>query len=155
MDVFNVEKRSAVMAGIKSKNTKPEILIRKILYKNGLRFSLHKHELPGNPDIFLKKHKTLIFVNGCFWHKHDCHMFTVPKSRKTFWMKKLERNFDNDIKNIKQALKEGWRIIIIWECAIKGKNKLSEDKIELKLMKFIMGNGKKITIRGKSLKNGS
>ena len=152
-DNHTKEVRSRNMSHIRSTNTKPEEKVRKYLFSKGFRYRKNVRKLPGCPDIVLPKYHTVIFVNGCFWHKHDCHLFRLPKSHKKFWKTKLDRNFNNDVKNTKQALKDGWRVIIIWECAIKGKSKLSVDKIELKLIKFILSEDKKLTIRGKGLKN--
>ncbi len=137
------------MAGIKSINTKPEIIVRKILHKKGYRFRLHQKDLPGKPDIVLKKYKAVIFVNGCFWHKHDCFMYKLPKSRKVFWKKKLDTNQENDLKNIKSLGKLKWRVITVWECSLKGKRKISEIKISNKLDKFLQSKNKKLIIRCK------
>ena len=115
------EKRSNNMSAIKSKNTKPEIAVRKLLHSMGYRFRLHRKDLPGSPDIVLPKYKTVIFVHGCFWHRHEnCKYATTPKTRKEFWEKKFRENINRDnLNQANQALK-GWKIIIIWECQLKG-----------------------------------
>lgn len=112
------------MAGIRGKNTKPELLIRSGLHRRGLRFSLHRKDLPGNPDLVMPKYKAVIFVHGCFWHCHNCHLFKWPKSRPDFWRNKIEGNRANDEKAVVQLRRDGWRILVIWECALKGKEKL-------------------------------
>lgn len=131
-DVVTAEKRSEMMAGIKYKNTKPEIFIRKNLHKLGFRYRLHSKNLPGKPDILLPKYKAIIFVHGCFWHKHNCHLFKWPKTRIDFWRKKIESNVKNDLKHIPSLKQQGWRVLIVWECALKGKTRLPEyDIIEI------------------------
>ena len=132
-DVVDKKTRSRMMSGIKGKNTKPEISIRKSLYKRGFRYRLHSVKFPGKPDIVLKKYNAVIFIHGCFWHGHNCHLFKWPKSRTDFWTKKIEYNKLNDQKVIDQLKMMKVRICIVWECSIKGANKdLSAivDKIE-------------------------
>lgn len=108
------------MSQIKATNTKPEMLVRKFLHKNGFRYSLHKKTLPGKPDIVLPKYKTIIFIHGCFWHGHaDCKYFVVPKTRTQWWTNKINRNKANDEKAVKALKKGGWKIITIWECRLK------------------------------------
>ena len=114
------EARSRNMAAIKSKNTKPEIEVRKILHEMGYRFRLHRKDLPGNPDIVLPKYKTAIFVNGCFWHQHeDCKYACLPKTNFHFWKEKLAKNKKRDKLKHSQLNDLGWKIIIVWECQLK------------------------------------
>lgn len=108
---------------VKSKNTKPEILVRKFLHSKGFRFRLHKKMLPGNPDIVLPKYSTVIFVNGCFWHGHDCNIYGEPKKNFEFWNQKIKNNVIRDQKNIRQLLSLGWKVIIIWECELKSSSR--------------------------------
>ncbi len=122
-DIVTPKTRSRMMAGIRSKNTKPELLIRRQLHKLGFRFRLHDRKLPGSPDIVLRKYNAIIFINGCFWHCHKCHLFKWPKTRRQFWQKKLKQNHANDQKNMASLAKSGWRICIVWECAMKGPKK--------------------------------
>jgi len=112
------------MSQIKSKDTKPEILVRKFLFANGYRYKLHDNKLPGKPDIVLPKYKTVIFINGCFWHGHKkCKYFALPKTRTKWWEGKLNRNIINDNKN-KRALKRlNWKVLLVWECQLKGNKK--------------------------------
>ena len=115
------EQRSRNMSAIKSKNTKPEIKVRKVLHSMGYRFRLHSKDLPGSPDIVLPKYKTVIFVHGCFWHRHEnCKYATTPKTRKEFWEKKFRENINRDNLNQANLSLKGWKIIIIWECQLKG-----------------------------------
>ena len=115
------EQRSRNMSAIKSKNTKPEIKVRKVLHSMGYRFRLHSKDLPGSPDIVLPKYKTVIFVHGCFWHRHEnCKYASTPKTRKEFWEKKFRENINRDNLNQANLSLKGWKIIIIWECQLKG-----------------------------------
>ena len=115
------EQRSRNMSAIKSKNTKPEIAVRKLLHSMGYRFRLHRKDLPGSPDIVLPKYKTVIFVHGCFWHRHEnCKYASIPKTRKEFWESKFKANINRDNLNQANLLLRGWKIIIIWECQLKG-----------------------------------
>ena len=114
------EQRSRNMSAIKSKNTKPEIAVRKLLHSMGYRFRLHRKDLPGSPDIVLPKYKTVIFVHGCFWHRHNnCKYATTPKTRKEFWENKFEENVKRDNLNQANLTLKGWKIIILWECQLK------------------------------------
>ena len=122
-DVHSKEVRSYNMSQIKGKNTKPELLVRKYLFSNGFRYRLHDSRLPGKPDIILPKYKTIIFINGCFWHGHEgCKYFVIPKSRTEWWTNKIFKTKENERKN-KTILKQlGWNIITIWECQLKKNN---------------------------------
>jgi DNA mismatch endonuclease (patch repair protein) len=119
-DVHTKEQRSFNMSQIKSKNTKPEMLVRRFLHASGFRYKLHDKTLPGKPDIVLPKYKTVIFIHGCFWHGHkDCKYFVVPKTRTEWWLNKINSNIANDEKAITALKKEGWKIIMLWECNLK------------------------------------
>jgi DNA mismatch endonuclease (patch repair protein) len=125
------------MSKIKGKDTKPEMLVRKFLFAKGFRYRLHSKHLSGKPDIVLAKYKTLIFVHGCFWHGHEgCKFFVVPKTRTEWWLNKITVNKINDKKNIGDLKKEGWKILLIWECELK-KKKINEtlDTLVKKILK--------------------
>ena len=129
------EQRSRNMSAIKSKNTKPEIFVRKLLHSKGYRFRLHKKDLPGSPDIVLPKYKTVIFVHGCFWHRHkNCKYASTPKTRQEFWEAKFRENINRDKLNQENLSSKGWKIIIVWECEIKDKdfdlNRLFKNEIK-------------------------
>jgi DNA mismatch endonuclease (patch repair protein) len=129
------EQRSRNMSAIKSKNTKPEIKVRKVLHSMGYRFRLHSKDLPGSPDIVLPKYKTVIFVHGCFWHRHqNCKYASTPKTRQEFWNKKFNENINRDKINQENLSSKGWKIIIVWECEIKDKdfdlNRLFKNEIK-------------------------
>ncbi|MHB8121847.1 MAG: very short patch repair endonuclease [Desulfuromonadaceae bacterium] len=119
-DVFTTSKRSEVMSKIKNCNTKPELAVRSLLHRMGYRFRLHQANLPGKPDIVLSRYKTVIFVHGCFWHRHkECRFAYTPKTRTDYWLKKLESNSarDNQVKSDLELL--GWRVITVWECELR------------------------------------
>ena len=119
-DVMTPEQRSRCMAAIKGKDTKPEMIVRKYLFSRGLRYRVQVRKLPGNPDIVLPKYKTVIFVNGCFWHGHEgCRYFRLPKSNVEFWEEKIKRNVARDFRNEAELKALGWRVIRVWECEIK------------------------------------
>ena len=126
------EQRSRNMSAIKSKNTKPEIKVRKILHSMGYRFRLHSKDLPGSPDIVLPKYKTVIFVHGCFWHRHEnCKYASTPKTRKEFWNKKFKENKKRD-SEIQEKIKIlDWRSVVIWECETKNIENLRDKIIDV------------------------
>jgi len=125
-DVFTPEKRSDVMSRIRGRNTKPERVVRSLLHRLGYRFRLHRTDLPGKPDIVLPKYKSVIFVHGCFWHRHkDCKFAYTPKSRTDFWIKKLESNANRDQKIIGELTELGWKVITVWECDLRVPDQLS------------------------------
>lgn len=119
-DVHDKETRSYNMSRIKGRNTKPEMLVRKFLFSNGFRYRLYDKKLPGKPDIVLPKYKTVIFINGCFWHGHEgCKFFVTPKTRTEWWLEKINGNIENDTVKIQKLKELGWRVIVIWECELK------------------------------------
>jgi len=147
-DVHDKTIRSKNMAAVSGKNTKPELLIRKSLHKLGFRYRLHDKKLPGKPDLVLPKYKAVIFVNGCFWHHHDCHLFTWPATRKDFWRTKIEGNRARDIEAVKKLRSMGWRVLTIWECSLKGKSRLPMDALTSIVSKWIKGDSTEPEIRG-------
>ncbi len=127
VDIISKEKRSWNMSRIKSKDTKPELVVRSLLHRMGYRFRLHRKDLPGKPDIVLAKYKTAIFIHGCFWHRHPkCRYAYNPKSRINFWQNKFQENVERDRKKRKELKKAGWKVIVIWECQVNNKNSLEE-----------------------------
>lgn len=121
------------MSGIRGKNTRPEIIVRQALHKAGLRFRLHRKDLPGKPDLVLPKYHAVIFVHGCFWHGHGCSLFKWPSTRKEFWHEKINKNIARDRRDIATLLDAGWRVLCIWECALKGRDKLEPDGVVLEV----------------------
>ena len=142
VDVVSPEKRSEMMSGIKGKNTKPEIIVRKALFKRGFRYRLHYKGLPGKPDLVFPKHKAVIFVNGCFWHGHGCHLFKWPKSNSEFWKEKINQTIERDKRKHKKLKDSGWRIYTIWECSLKGKSPDDINKEIDKLDTWLAGEQK-------------
>lgn len=131
-DRITKEQRSRNMSAIRSCDTKPEMLVRKYLHSQGFRYGLHNHKLPGSPDIVLRKYKTVIFINGCFWHGHKgCKYFRLPKSNIEFWQTKIERNRQRDIETIEALKAKSWRVITIWECELRNIAQRSETLIQL------------------------
>lgn len=131
-DVHSKEVRSYNMSKVKSKDTKPELLVRKFLFANGLRYRLYDKKLPGKPDIVLSKYKTVIFVHGCFWHGHEnCKYAVIPETRTEFWTAKIEGNKQRDKRNIEQLKNKGWNVLIVYGCELK------KEKQDLTLNKIL------------------
>jgi DNA mismatch endonuclease (patch repair protein) len=123
-DHLTPDQRHKNMAAIRAKDTKPELIVRKYLWSHGFRYRLNHPRLPGKPDIVLRKYRTCIFVNGCFWHKHEgCKYFVIPKTRTEFWLNKVNRNQERDIEVKKKLASMGWHSITIWECELKPNKK--------------------------------
>lgn len=134
MDCKTQEQRSYNMSRIRSKNTKPEIIVRKGLWKNGYRYRLHRKDLPGKPDIVFPALKKVVFINGCFWHRHSCEYFKWPKTNIDFWRNKINDTVERDQKNYEELKRLGWDYMVLWECEIKKSGhaswKLLEDFLE-------------------------
>ena len=128
-DVVTKAMRSRMMSGIRSKDTKPELMIRHGLHSRGLRYRLHSKRIPGKPDLVFPKYRAVIMVHGCFWHGHDCQLFRYPSSRTDFWYKKIERNRERDREILALLASSNWRVLTIWECSLKGTAKLPIDVI--------------------------
>lgn len=126
-DVFSPEKRSQVMQKVRSKDTKPEMVIRRGIHSLGYRFRLHDKNLPGKPDIVLAKYRAVIQVMGCFWHGHDCNDGHIPKSRQDYWIPKLEANKKRDLNNNRLLESMGWKVIVVWECSCLKKKDLENE----------------------------
>lgn len=147
-DIVSEKKRSEMMSGIRGKDTKPELIIRKGLHRSGYRYKLHDSQLPGKPDLVFPKYNAIIFVHGCFWHKHDCHLFKWPSSRKQFWKDKLLGNEEKDKENNQELRALGWRILLIWECALKGKTNLYTSTVLESAAEFLESDKEFLEIRG-------
>lgn len=117
------------MRAIRARDTKPELAVRKLLHRRGLRFRLHVRDLPGTPDIVLPKYRAVIFVHGCFWHGHECHLFKAPGTRTDFWMSKISANQCRDQAAVQALLAAGWRVLTIWECALKGSHRRTPEQV--------------------------
>jgi DNA mismatch endonuclease (patch repair protein) len=140
-DIWSKQKRSEVMSKIRSKNTKPEIMLRRALFELGYRYRIHNKTLPGKPDIVLSKYKTVIFIHGCFWHYHaDCREGRIPNTNSLFWKEKLLKNITRDQKHQESLKLLGWNVLICWECEIE-KNK---DAIVEKIIAFLNNSTKEV-----------
>lgn len=123
MDNLTKSARSKRMSLIRGQNTKPELLVRQLLYKVGYRYRINAKNFPGKPDLLLPKYRTAIFIHGCFWHGHECHIGHIPKSNIKFWQDKITSNKNRDTRRITELNSEGWRVLTIWECSLLGKTK--------------------------------
>ena len=119
VDRVSEEKRSWIMSRVGSRNTKPEIIVRRFLHAKGFRYRLHNKNIIGKPDLSNQKRKVAVFVNGCFWHRHGCKRTTTPETNKEFWLEKFNKNIKRDRENIKTLKKDNWTVIVVWECEIK------------------------------------
>lgn len=143
MDKISPEARSRNMSKIRGKNTEPEKYIRRLLYHAGFRYRIHYRELPGKPDVYLSRYKTVFFINGCFWHRYEgCRYATMPKSNTEFWMSKFRRNVERDRAVYEMLGSEGYKVIIIWECTVRQmmKDKKHEKEILIELIEDITDN---------------
>ncbi|WP_319562881.1 very short patch repair endonuclease [Marispirochaeta sp.] len=129
MDVHSPEQRSYNMSKIKAKDTRPEMIVRRWLWANGYRYRLHSKDLPGKPDIVLPKYHAIIFVHGCFWHRHGCRFTSNPSTRNDFWQAKFKKTMERDRYNIERLNELGWKTEIIWECEINNWNETLENRI--------------------------
>lgn len=136
------------MAGIRGVNTRPELLIRRSLHAKGFRFRLHDRELAGKPDLVLRSRKAVIFVHGCFWHGHDCSLFKWPSSRAEFWGEKIRTNRARDDRSLATLRADGWRTLVIWECAMKGLGRLPPDKAVADAAEWLCSDSQAGEIRG-------
>ena len=148
-DVVSSAVRSRMMAGIRGKNTKPELVTRSALHRLGYRFRLHARNLPGRPDIVLPKWNAVILVHGCFWHGHDCHLFKMPSTRPQFWAAKFKRNREVDVRAVNALRAEGWRIAQIWECALKGRTSMPIETIAARCVTWLTSSRRTLNLRGR------
>lgn len=127
MDRINQQRRSALMGQVRRADTGPELIVRRLLHSMGLRFRLHRAELPGRPDIVLPKRKIVLFVHGCFWHRHSrCRKATTPEANQTFWLRKFAQNKRRDQRNQRDLRRLGWRVIVVWECETRQRDQLQD-----------------------------
>lgn len=138
-DVVSPRKRSQMMAGIKGKDTKPELFLRKGLHARGFRYRLHDKALPGKPDMVFRRYNAVVLVNGCFWHAHSCHLFKWPSSRKQFWRDKLAANRRRDLANLQVLQNRGLRVLTVWECALKGSARLPVETVLDDVSRWLTG----------------
>ncbi len=148
-DVHSTKIRSKNMSAIKGLNTKPEILIRRMLHARGFRYRLKNKHLPGNPDLVFPRYSAAIFVHGCFWHVHECPVFRWPSTRTEWWKEKLLGNKTRDEKNLERLLDSEWRVCIVWECSLKGKYKLNEESLADQISSWLGSDRQFLILEGK------
>ncbi|MGO7417126.1 very short patch repair endonuclease [Rhizobium ruizarguesonis] len=139
-DKLSPADRSRLMARVRSKNTKPEMAVRRMLHALGFRYRLHLRDLPGTPDIVLTRWKAVIQVNGCFFHGHKCPAAGLPATNRDFWRAKILRNQARDLETTQSLIDRGWRVMTVWECALKGSKKLSVETLEQTMAEFVKGD---------------
>lgn len=137
-----------MMSGIRGKDTKPELLIRSALHKRGFRFRLHYGDLPGKPDLVFPKYHALVLINGCFWHGHDCHLFKWPSTREDFWRTKITSNQVRDARNAAEYTAQGWRMMVIWECALKGRTRRDCFEIVAEVADWLLSGSERAEVSG-------
>lgn len=147
-DIVPKRTRSTMMSGIRGANTQPELALRSALHQLGFRYRLHDKQLPGKPDIVLPKYRAIILVNGCFWHGHSCHLFKWPKTRSEFWREKIEGNRARDKRNLAMYNNKGWKTLIVWECALKGRTKIGITQVAEIAARWIQFDSHNAEIRG-------
>jgi DNA mismatch endonuclease (patch repair protein) len=146
VDVVSPEVRSRMMSGIRSKNTKPELLLRRGLHRAGFRYRLHDRSLPGRPDMVFPRRRAVLFAHGCFWHGHNCHLFKWPATREEFWKAKIARNREVDARAEKALHVEGWRQAVVWECALRGKSRMPVEEVFERLAKWLASDRDRIEL---------
>ncbi len=148
-DIVDSKTRSRMMSGIRAKNTKPELLIRRALHKKGFRYRLHPLGVPGHPDLVFPRYKAVILVHGCFWHGHDCPFFRLPGTRAKFWKEKIARNRKRDAEVSGLLKKAGWRRLTVWECAMRGVSEKAIERLMQRIEKWLKGPRRSLEIRGR------
>lgn len=150
-DRLSTTERSLRMASVRQRDTSPERIIRSLLHRAGFRFRTSVRRLAGSPDIVLPRWRTVIFVHGCFWHGHDCHLYKLPATRTDFWRSKVVANITRDRNAIDALHKAGWKTIVVWQCSITGKSRLKSDALSRVLVAAVNGNTPMIEVRGQPL----
>lgn len=145
-DVHSSDIRRKNMQAIKAQNTKPELWLRRHLHAAGFRYRLNAKELPGKPDLVLPKYKAVIFIHGCFWHAHGCHLFKLPATRTDFWKAKLNGNKERDLRQKALLEQQGWRVLTVWECSIKGKTRIPETELMENICAWLTDNSPSVSI---------
>jgi DNA mismatch endonuclease (patch repair protein) len=148
MDTVDRQTRSKIMASVGQKDTGAELLLRRALHKAGLRYRLHDRSLPGSPDLVFARFRAAVFVHGCYWHSHGCYRSTVPKSRRDFWIQKFSANRERDERNVCRLIAAGWRVIVVWECALLGKSALPVGRVVRQFRALLDGRCQRGEISG-------
>ncbi|MER9049674.1 very short patch repair endonuclease [Mesorhizobium sp. M0923] len=148
VDIVSQEARSRMMAGIRGKDTKPELLVRRALHARGFRYRLHGTGVPGKPDLIFPKYRAVIFVHGCFWHGHDCSLFRMPETRRDFWSAKILRNKARDLSVELELIASNWRSLTIWECSLRGRHRLGADETLSRAVAWLLEGQENAELRG-------
>ncbi len=133
-DTFTIAERSRIMAAVKSKDTTPELFVRRLVHSLGYRYRLHVRSLPGTPDLVFPRLRKIINVNGCFWHMHNCGRCRIPSSRQDYWVAKLQRNADRDRRTLRKLRRSGWRVLVVWECQVLARR---EKRLKDRIVAFL------------------
>lgn len=147
-DIVSPDVRSRMMSGIRGKNTRPELLLRRALHARGLRYRLHQRGLAGKPDLVFRKWRAALFVHGCFWHGHDCSLYKVPGTRPEFWREKIESNRARDSRAEARLRETGWRVGVVWECALRGKGRQPPEQVAARVADWLDSQRDALEIRG-------
>ena len=148
MDTVDTKTRSRMMSSVRQKNTRPEMLIRSALHRAGLRYRVNVKGLPGTPDLVFPQFGAVVFVHGCYWHSHGCYKSTVPKTNQSFWYEKFHANRARDERKCVELGEQGWRVLVIWECALLGKQSLKLDDVVLRVNSWLRGASEECEISG-------
>lgn len=147
-DIVSPDVRSRMMSGIRGKNTKPELLLRRALHARGFRYRLHRKDLSGKPDLVFRKWRAVLFVHGCFWHGHDCGLYKVPGTRPEFWREKIESNRVRDGRAEARLRETGWRVGVVWECALRGKGRQPPEQVAARVADWLDSQQDALEVRG-------
>lgn len=147
-DPLTPEQRRLNMSRVRGKDTKPEMILRRGLHAQGLRYRLHARDLPGHPDLVFRSRRVVVFVHGCFWHGHNCALFKLPSTNSEFWEKKIQRNVQRDAETVSALLELGWRVVTVWECALRGPGRLTSDMLLHRVQDAICDTASEISVRG-------
>ena len=148
IDVVSPEKRSQMMAGIRGRDTSPELILRKGLHARGFRFRLDRRDIPGAPDLAFPSRRAVLFAHGCFWHQHRCHLFKWPSTRAEFWREKIGSNVARDQKVRDELESRGWRVGVVWECALKGKTRRNLEEVLDECSDWLISDRQRMEISG-------
>lgn len=152
-DIMSAEARSRLMARIGGRNTKPEVILRKALFRLGFRYRLHPRDIPGRPDMVFPRWRAVVLVHGCFWHGHDCHLFKWPKGNAEFWQAKISRNLERDRRTLDALAAQGWRVLTVWECALRGRGRLTPEAAAVQVAGWLATMEPVGTVQGRTLQN--
>lgn len=148
MDRVNRQTRSKIMSAVGRQDTGPEVMLRSALHRQGLRYRLHDRRLPGSPDLVFPRFRAVVFVHGCYWHAHGCYRSTVPDARRAFWLAKFKANQARDRRQEADLIAQGWRVLIVWECALVGNSKVDQTVLALRVHRWLVGSRGSAVIAG-------